>query len=262
MDILSIVGMILSLGAIVLGQHLEGGHISSILQLTAFIIVAGGTLGAVMLQTPMPAFIKAIKSMSMVFVNVHVDTKGLIAQLVELSNLSRKQGLLSLEGKLKTLEDPLLRKGLQMVVDGTEPAKIREILDVEVEMFEEEFANAGKVYDALGGYAPTVGIIGAVLGLIHVMENLTDPGKMGGGIAVAFVATVYGVGIANLLFLPIGSKLKLKAERGSVAKTIIVEGVLAVQLGENPRVIEERLMSYLPQSERTSAQPETEKVAA
>jgi len=250
MDILSILGMILSLGAIVLGQHLEGGHLSSIMQLTAFIIVAGGTVGAVMLQTPMPAFVKAIKSMSMVFVNVHVDMKGLIAQLVELSNLSRKQGLLALEGKLKTLEDPLLKKGLQMVVDGTEPSKIREILDVEVEMFEEEFANAGKVYDALGGYAPTVGIIGAVLGLIHVMENLADPSALGGGIAVAFVATVYGVGAANLFFLPFGGKIKAKAKDLVMIRNMTIEGLVSLAQGENPRMIEEKLSGYLPEHER------------
>ncbi|MCH7614776.1 MAG: flagellar motor protein [Nitrospinae bacterium] len=250
MDILSIIGMILSLGAIFLGQHLEGGHISSLLQFTAFIIVAGGTFGAVMLQTPMPAFIKAIKSLSMVFTNVQVDMKGLIAQLVELSNLSRKQGLLALEGKLKMLDDPLLKKGLQMVVDGTEPTKIREILDVEVEIFEEEFVSVGKVYDALGGYAPTVGIIGAVLGLIHVMENLADPSALGGGIAVAFVATVYGVGAANLFFLPFGGKIKSKVKELVMFRIMTIEGLVALAQGENPRMIEEKLSGYLPEKDR------------
>jgi len=250
MDILSILGIIIALGSIVLGQHLEGGHLSSILQLTAFIIVGGGTLGAVMLQFPMPVFMKAMKSIGMVFSNVHVDTKGMIAQLVELSNLSRKQGLLALEGKIKTLEDPLLKKGLQMVVDGTEPPKIREILEVEVEMFEEEFANAGKVFDGFGGYAPTVGIIGAVLGLIHVMENLADPSKLGGGIAVAFVATVYGVAAANLFFLPMGGKIKMKAKELVMARAMTIEGLVSLAQGENPRMIEEKLSGYLPESER------------
>ncbi|MEC4674934.1 MAG: flagellar motor protein, partial [Nitrospirota bacterium] len=198
MDILTLLGMVLSIGAIVGGQHLEGGHIGSLMQLTAFIIVAGGTVGAVMVQFPMSIFMKGMTSAKLAFINVHVDMKGLISEIVELSNLSRKQGLLALEGKMKTIEDPLLAKGLQLVVDGTEPPKIREILEVEVEMYEEEYNLAGKVWEALGGYAPTVGIIGAVLGLIHVMENLADPSKLGGGIAVAFVATVYGVGAANL----------------------------------------------------------------
>jgi len=186
----------------------------------------------------------------MVFVNVHVDMKGMIAQLVELSNLSRKQGLLALEGKLKTLDDPLLKKGLQMVVDGTEPTKIREILDVEVEVFEEEYVNVGKVYDALGGYAPTVGIIGAVLGLIHVMENLADPSALGGGIAVAFVATVYGVGAANLFFLPFGGKIKSKVKDLVMFRIMTIEGLVSLAQGENPRMIEEKLSGYLPEKDR------------
>ncbi len=250
MDILSILGIILALASIVVGQHLEGGHIGSILQFTAFLIVMGGTIGAVMLNYPMPVFMKALASTKMVFFNVHVDMKGLIAQLVELSNLSRKQGLLALEGKLKSLEDPLLKKGLQMVVDGTEPPKIREILEVEVDMFEEEYTLAGKVYESLGGYAPTVGILGAVLGLIHVMENLADPSKLGGGIAVAFVATVYGVGAANLFFLPMGGKIKMKAKELVVARMMIIEGLVALAQGENPRMIEEKLSGYLPESQR------------
>lgn len=254
MDILSILGIILALGSIVLGQHLEGGHLGSVLQLTAFIIVAGGTLGAVFIQTPLPSFIKAMKSMGMVFFNPKIDMKGLISQLVELSNLSRKQGLLALEGKLKTLEDPMLKKGLQMVVDGTEPSKIREILEVEVEMFEEGYANSGKVFDALGGYAPTVGIIGAVLGLIHVMENLADPSALGGGIAVAFVATIYGVGLANLFFLPFGGKIKLKVKDLAMIQTMTIEGLVALAQGENPRMIEEKLSAYLPENERPASE--------
>jgi len=250
MDILSILGIIIAVGSIVVGQHLEGGHIGSILQATAFIIVMGGTIGAVMLNYPMAVFMKALASTKMVFSNVHTDMKGLISQLVELSNLSRKQGLLALEGKLKSLEDPLLKKGLQMVVDGTEPPKIREILEVEVEMFEEEYTLAGKVYESLGGYAPTVGILGAVLGLIHVMENLADPTKLGSGIAVAFVATVYGVGAANLFFLPMGGKIKMKAKELVVSRMLIIEGLVSLAQGENPRMIEEKLSGYLPENQR------------
>ncbi|RMH09567.1 MAG: flagellar motor protein [Nitrospirae bacterium] len=250
MDILSLLGIIIAIGGILLGQHLEGGHVGSILQLTAFLIVMGGTIGAVMLNYPMAVFMKALSSAKMVFFNVHVDMKGLIAQIVELSNLSRKQGLLALEGKIKEVQDPLLAKGIQLVVDGTEPPKIREILEVEVEMFEEEYTLAGKVYESLGGYAPTVGILGAVLGLIHVMENLADPSKLGGGIAVAFVATVYGVGSANLLFLPMGGKIKMKAKEMIIAKMMTIEGLVALAQGENPRMIEEKLSSYLPENQR------------
>ncbi len=250
MDILSILGIVLSIVAIVGGQHLEGGHLSSIMQFTAFLIVMGGTLGAVMLNYPMPIFMKALSSISMVFGNVHVDLKAIIAKIVELSNISRKQGLLALEGQMKTIQDPLLSKGVQLVVDGTEPQKIREILEVEVGIFEEEYLLAGKVYESLGGYAPTVGIIGAVLGLIHVMENLADPSKLGGGIAVAFVATVYGVGAANLFFLPMGGKIKMKAKELVMGKLMVIEGLISVAQGENPRMIEEKLSGFLPTSEK------------
>ncbi len=250
MDILSILGIILSIGAIVGGQHLEGGHISSIMQGTAALIVVGGTVGAVMLQFPLPVFLKALASAGMVFGNVSVDMKGIITKIVELSNVSRKQGLLALEGQMKTLTDPLMAKGVQLVVDGTEPHKIKEILEVEVEVFEEELGTIAKVYEAFGGYAPCVGIIGAVLGLIHVMENLADPSALGSGIAVAFVATVYGVGLANLFFLPMGSKIKLKAKTLIVAKLMVIEGLISVAQGENPRMIEEKLSGFLPTSEK------------
>ena len=250
MDILSILGIILSIGAIVGGQHLEGGHISSIMQGTAALIVLGGTVGAVMLQFPLPVFLKALASAGMVFGNVSVDMKGIITKIVELSNVSRKQGLLALEGQMKTLTDPLMAKGVQLVVDGTEPHKIKEILEVEVEVFEEELGTIAKVYEAFGGYAPCVGIIGAVLGLIHVMENLADPSALGSGIAVAFVATVYGVGLANLFFLPMGSKIKLKAKTLIVAKLMVIEGLISVAQGENPRMIEEKLSGFLPTSEK------------
>ncbi len=246
MDILSILGVIIAIGSIVVGQHLEGGHLSSILQFTAFLIVMGGTIGAVMLNYPMAVFMKALKSIGMVFGNVHVDMKGIIAKVVELSNISRKQGLLALEGQMKAIQDPLMAKGVQLVVDGTEPPKIREILEVEVGIFEDEFTLAGKVYESLGGYAPTVGILGAVLGLIHVMENLADPSKLGGGIAVAFVATVYGVGAANLFFLPMGGKIKMKAKELVIGKLMVIEGLISVAQGENPRMIEEKLSGFLP----------------
>ncbi len=252
MDILSLLGIVLAVGSILGGMLLEGGHLGSIVQATAFIIVMGGTVGAVMLQFPLPVFLKAMTSLKMVFFNQAQDMKGLIAELVELSNLSRKQGLLALVGKIKTVEDPLLAKGLQLVVDGTEPPKIREILEVEVDTFDEEFILAGKVWDSFGGYCPTVGILGAVLGLIHVMENLADPSALGGGIAVAFVATVYGVGAANLFFLPFGGKIKMKAKEMVTTRNMIIEGLVALGQGENPRMIEEKLSGYLPEKDRAT----------
>ncbi len=249
MDILSVAGILIAIVAIVGGQALEGGHLSSIVQGTAFLIVFGGTLGAVMLQFPLSTFKKSLSAASMVFGNVSVDMKGMIAQVVELSNVSRKQGLLALEGQMKNISDPFMAKGIQLVVDGTEPPKIREILEVEVSVLEDEYMSYAKVYEAFGGYAPCVGIIGAVLGLIHVMENLANPSALGSGIAVAFVATVYGVGMANLLFLPMGSKIKIKAKDLIAGKLLVVEGLMSVAQGENPRMIEEKLSGFLPSSE-------------
>jgi chemotaxis protein MotA len=250
MDLLTIIGMVVSLGAILGGQVLEGGHLGSIMQLTAFIIVMGGTFGAVMVNYPMPIFLKALANAKMIFLNVHVDSEAMIAQIVELATLSRKQGLLALEGKLKTMTDPFLQKGLQLVIDGTEAKAIREILEIEVEQFEEENTVSGKVYESLGGFAPTIGILGAVLGLIHVMENLADPSKLGSGIAVAFVATIYGVGVANLFFLPMGGKIKLKTKELVLARQLIIEGLVSLAQAENPKMIAEKLSGYLPESQR------------
>jgi len=253
MDFLTLGGLIVAVVAILGGQILEGGHVSSIMQLTAAIIVMGGTVGAVMVNYPMPIFLKAIANAKMVFFTVHVDSKIVIAQIVELATISRKQGLLALEGKIKTMGDPFLKKGVQMVVDGTDAKAIRDILEIELEQFEEENTLSGKVYESLGGFAPTIGILGAVMGLIHVMENLADPSKLGGGIAVAFVATIYGVGAANLLFLPMGGKIKLKTKELVLARQLIIEGLVSLAQAENPKMIEEKLKGYLPESQRGTA---------
>jgi chemotaxis protein MotA len=250
MDLLTIIGIVMAIGAILGGQVLEGGHVGSIMQATAAIIVLGGTVGAVMVNYPLAVFLKAIGNAKMIFFNVHVDSRAMIAQIVELATLSRKQGLLALEGKLKGMADPFLKKGLQLVIDGTEAKMIREILEIEVEQFEEENNLSGKVYESLGGFAPTIGILGAVLGLIHVMENLADPSKLGSGIATAFVATIYGVGSANLFFLPMGGKIKLKTKELVLARQLIIEGLVSLAQAENPKMIEEKLNGYLPESQR------------
>jgi chemotaxis protein MotA len=188
---------------------------------------------------------------SLALTNLPHDVKGTITQILDLANVSRKQGLLALEGKLKDLHDPFFKKGIQLIVDGTDPKLLQEILEIEVEHHEEEGVHAAKVWEAAGGYAPTVGILGAVLGLIHVMENLADPSKLGGGIAVAFVATVYGVGAANLFFLPIANKIKFKLKEEAGLRTMVIMGLVGLAQGENPRLLQEKLESYLPPHERT-----------
>lgn len=251
MDIATILGIVLALGSIIGGQALEGGHLGSIMQLTAFIIVMGGTIGACCVQNPLSVVLKAMGSLGLVITNPPVDTKGTIKLILDLANVSRKQGLLALEGKLKEIKDPFFKKGVQLIVDGTDPKAVHEILEIEVEHHEEEGILAAKVWEAAGGYAPTVGILGAVLGLIHVMENLADPSKLGGGIAVAFVATVYGVGAANLFFLPFANKIKFKLKEEAGLRNMIILGLVGLAQGENPRLLQEKLESFLPHHERT-----------
>jgi chemotaxis protein MotA len=251
MDIATILGLVLAFGSIIGGQILEGGHIGSIMQLTAFIIVMGGTFGAICVQNPLSVVIKAFSSLSLAITGPHIDNKGTIKLILDLANVSRKQGLLALEGKLKDIKDPFMKKGIQLIVDGTDPKAVHEILEIEVEHHEEQGVHAAKVWEAAGGYAPTVGIIGAVLGLIHVMENLADPSKLGGGIAVAFVATVYGVGAANLFFLPLANKIKFKLKEEAGSRNVIIMGLVGLAQGENPRLLQEKLESVLPHSERT-----------
>jgi chemotaxis protein MotA len=251
MDIATILGIVIALGSIIGGQVLEGGHVGSILQLTAFIIVIGGTVGAICVQNPLPVIIKAVGAVSLAIAGPHIDRKGTIKLISDLADISRKQGLLALEGKLKGINDPFLKKGVQLIVDGTDPQAVREILEIEVEHHEEKGVMAAKVWEAAGGYAPTIGILGAVLGLIHVMENLADPSKLGSGIAVAFVATIYGVGSANLVFLPLANKIKLKLKEEAGARTMTIMGLVGLAQGENPRLLREKLEGFLSPGERT-----------
>ncbi|MGB5299008.1 MAG: flagellar motor protein [Thiogranum sp.] len=244
MDMLSMVGIMLALVAILGGNILEGGHTSSLVQLTAFVIVAGGTLGAVMVQTPIRTFVRAMGMASWVFVPVKLQLEETAEKIVNWSNIARREGLLGLEAIAEEEPDQFARKGLQLLVDGGEPEVIRGILEVEIDHKEYQDIQAAKVFDGMGGYSPTIGIIGAVMGLIHVMNNLADPSKLGGGIATAFVATIYGVGFANLLFLPMANKLKSQVHNQTRFREMVVEGVISIAEGENPRNIETRLQGY------------------
>ncbi len=244
MDILSTIGILLALLAIVGGNILEGGHAGSLVQLTAFVIVAGGTLGAVMVQTPLRIFTRAMKISIWVFVPLRLRPEEVAGKIVNWSNIARREGLLGLEAIAEEEPDPFARKGLQLLVDGSEPEVIRSILEVEIDSKEHRDVQAAKVFDGMGGYSPTIGIIGAVMGLIHVMNNLADPSKLGSGIATAFVATIYGVGFANLLFLPMANKLKSQIHSQTRFREMIVEGVISIAEGENPRNIETRLQGY------------------
>ncbi len=245
LDTTSLIGIFMAFGAILGGQVLEGGHVGSLLQLTAFIIVIGGTLGAVLIQFSPPIFMLGMRMLKWVFFSPSIVLEQVIEQVVGWGNTARRGGLLSLEPLLEEMDDPFMKKGLQMLVDGAEPDKLREMMEVEMAAYDEHYRNAAKVWEAAGGYSPTIGILGAVMGLIHVMENLSDPTKLGAGIAVAFVATIYGVGGANLLYLPFCNKIRAVIAREMVKRAMVVEGLVAVANGENPRLIETRLRGFI-----------------
>jgi len=240
----SVAGLILALAGIIVGQALEGGELSSLVQPAAFVIVVVGTLGAVLLQSGMLHFLRGVKMGVWVFSPPLDNLRDIKRDVINWSVTARREGLLSLERQLDLVRDPYIAKGLRLIVDGVDPFKLREILDVEISAFESEQRLAVKVWESAGGYSPTVGILGAVLGLIHVMENLSDPSRLGSGIAVAFVATIYGVGLANLVFLPIGSKLKAMVNREVAKREMIADVFCGIATGENPRIIEERMTAY------------------
>lgn len=246
MDLTTILGLVLGIGGILLGQVMEGGHVGSIMQLTAALIVIGGTFGAVLVGTPMADVKTALKLLRMAFFNAGGDDpEKIIKELLDAAQIARKESILSLEKKLSQFTNPYMQTIFRFVIDGVDSNTIRDIFENEIYL-EEEHLNAGaKFYTDAGGYAPTIGIIGAVLGLIHVMENLSDTSKLGAGIAVAFVATVYGVGSANLILIPLGNKLKRKVKNQAQMKEMILVGALGIVSGLNPFIIEEKLRAYI-----------------
>lgn len=245
MDILSIIGVLLGFSAIIGGNLMGGGEIASLINLHAFVIVVGGTLGATLLQFPPKVFLRSVRILVWIFMPENLQLPKQIAKVVRWSSLARKEGLLGLETVIDGEKDSFAKKGLQLLVDGNEPEVIRNTLEVELTTKEHLDLQAAKVFDAMGGYSPTIGIIGAVIGLIHVMQNLAKPELLGSGIATAFVATIYGVGLANLLFIPIANKLKAHIFQASQAREMVIEGISSIAEGENPRNIELKLSGYM-----------------
>lgn len=243
-DLNSVAGIFLAISAIIAGQMLEGGHVGSLLQAAAFVIVVGGTLGAVLLQSSVKIFISGMKMGAWIFYPPIFSSQKIISQIVHWSHVARKEGLLSLESYAQIANDPLTKKGLQLLADGSQPDQLREAMEVECDALESYHRQSARIWEAAGGYAPTIGILGAVLGLIHVMENLSDPDRLGSGIAIAFVATVYGVALANLVFLPVANKLKSIIAEQVVMREMLMDGLVAIAKGENTRLIENRLNGY------------------
>ena len=257
MDKSSFVGLILGLGGIVVGLLLEGGKLSQVIQPTAAIIVFGGTLGAVLLQYPLPVVTSAFRRLAQVFFEPKLDPQLTVEQLVVFANKARRHGMISLDAELPGIADPFLRKSLMLAVDGTEPQELRKMMQLEIDNQAEYEENIPKVFESAGGFAPTIGIIGAVLGLIQVMQHLDNINEVGKGIAVAFVATVYGVGSANLFFLPSSGKLRIRIREEQILHEMTLEGVVSILEGMNPHMLQTKLVGFLrqPPKEKEDAKP-------
>lgn len=245
-DFRGLLGLLIALGGIAAAQFIEGGQLTSLVQGTAFLIVVCGTIGAVMFQSPGDTFVQGVRMGRWIVAPPRSRGPYFVQSLARWSAVARRDGLLALESELQRAgDDNFVRNGLQMLIDGWSPERMREALHVEIDAYEERLRAGAAVWESAGGYAPTLGILGAVIGLIHVMEHLSDPTRLGAGIAIAFVATVYGVGLANLVFLPAAYKLRAISDNLVRERELVADGLVAVACGENPHRIEQRLSAYL-----------------
>jgi chemotaxis protein MotA len=247
MDKASIGGVLLAIVGIVAGLLMEGGNIGQILQPTAALIVFGGTMGAVLLQFPLTTVGTAFRRMAHVFAAPRKHNDELIRLLVSFANKARRNGVVSLDSDLQTIQDPFLKQTVMLAVDGTEPSDLRNIMQVSLDSSTENEERLPAVFESAGGFSPTIGILGAVLGLIQVMQHLDNIQEVGKGIAVAFVATIYGVGIANLFFLPMAGKMRLRIREDYLRREMMLEGVISILEGMNPRMLEVKLTGFLQQ---------------
>ena len=262
-DLATVAGLLCAFGLILLGNHLEGGHLGAIIQPTAGLIVFGGTLGATMVGFPLEAFVRAVKALGQFFGDKGIDSRAVLDEIVRYAQIARREGIIALEEHVQKATDPFFKKAFLMVVDGIDSKSIAETLELELHELDEKGEVPAKVFEAAGGYAPTIGILGAVLGLIHVMQNLSDINKVGSGIAVAFVATIYGVGSANIVLLPAANKLKMKHRAEMVQREMIMHGAIAIQQGENPKLIEGKLSVFVHgHGKKHGAEPAKAKAAA
>jgi chemotaxis protein MotA len=253
MDIATIVGVVLAFGAIFATMILEGGNPMAIFLVPPLILVFVGTAGAGLAGGLLNDTITSLKALVTAFTAKPIKPGGTIEVIVRLAERARREGLLALEGDVADVEDPFLREGLQSAIDGADPEELAEILYAKIDTKRAADKQTAKFYGDMGGYAPTIGIIGTVLGLIHVLENLSKPAELGHLIASAFVATLWGVLSANVLWLPIASRLKRLSEVACQQMELVVEGVLAIQSGTSPRVVQQKLESYLPSAPAAAA---------
>jgi chemotaxis protein MotA len=250
MDKSTIAGVVVAIAGIVAGLLIEGGNLGQILQPTAALIVFGGTIGAVLLQFPFPTVVAAFRGLGRLFAAPRKQNDQLLSQLVAFANKARRQGVVSLDEDLRTVEDPFLKQSLMLAVDGTEPSELRRIMRVSLDSTTDSEERLPAVFESAGGFSPTIGILGAVLGLIQVMQHLDNIQEVGRGIAVSFVATIYGVGIANLFFLPFAGKMRIRIHAELQRREMMLEGVISILEGMNPRMLEVKLAGYLDETGR------------
>lgn len=256
MDKATFAGLFLAVGGILVGLMLEGGNLGQVVQPTAAIIVFGGTLGAILIQFPLAVVVSAFRRLAHVFLEPSENARSTVEALVKYAKQARREGIVSLDRDLASIRDPFLRRSLMLAVDGTEPQELRKIMELELDNREEQEEKIPQVFESAGGFSPTIGIIGAVLGLIQVMQHLDNMDEVGKGIAVAFVATIYGVGSANLFFLPSAGKLKIRVRDEQIIREMTLEGVISILEGMNPRMLEAKLLGFLAEARETSTEPE------
>lgn len=252
MDLATLIGLLLGLGGLIGGFVLEGGELGALLLLSPAVIVFGGTIGATVLSFTFDELKKLPHYFKVVFTENKVDYTIILNTLVDTADKARREGLLSLESQLAAIDNPFMSRGLQLVIDGTDPDLTRNMLEMEIEAYEEGEKSGFEIFMAAGGLGPTMGIIGTVMGLVHVLSDLSDPDALGPAIAGAFIATLYGVSSANVLWIPFATKIKGKTAKDVVLMEMILEGILSIQAGENPRVIREKLMTFLPPDVKAS----------
>jgi chemotaxis protein MotA len=245
----TLVGLVLAIGGILIGLLLEGGNFGQVLQPTAALIVFGGTLGAVFIQYPLPVAISAFRRLAQVFVEPAQNAHSTIELLVRFANQARREGIISLDKELANVSEPFMQRALMLAVDGTDPQELRQIMELELDNKEEQEEKIPQLFESAGGFSPTIGIIGAVLGLIQVMQHLDKIDEVGKGIAVAFVATLYGVGAANVILLPAAGKLKIRIRDEQIIREMTLEGVVSILEGMNPRMLETKLMGFVIQAQ-------------
>ncbi len=253
MDKATLGGLALAIGGILLGLMLEGGNLGQVLQPTAALIVIGGTLGAVLIQYPLPVAMTAFRRLAQVLVEPAQNAQSTIELLIKYTNQARREGIISLDRELASIDEPFLRRSLMLAVDGTEPQELRAIMELELDNKEEQEEKIPQVFESAGGFSPTIGIIGAVLGLIQVMQHLDKIDEVGKGIAVAFVATLYGVGAANLIVLPCAGKLKIRIREEQIIREMTLEGVVSILEGMNPHMLEAKLLGFLSEVQGPAA---------